>query len=118
LLGDVARCLFQRLAIFNTPFTFDSMRVVVCDAALTEDDVIDGIGELVAKSLVNVSLDGSEAVYRLFESTRAYAADKLRGTEDVRQIASRHARFVAALIDAHDERDAITVAASADLLAA
>lgn len=118
LLGDVARCLFQRLAIFNTPFTFDSMRAVVCDAALTEDDVIDGIGELVAKSLVNVSLDGSEAVYRLFESTRAYAADKLRGTEDVRQIASRHARFVAALIDAHDERDAITVAASADLLAA
>jgi predicted ATPase len=94
LLSETAQCLFQRLSIFNSPFTFDSMRDVVCDTELPEEDVIDGIGELVAKSLVNVILDESEAKYRLFESTRAYAADKLRDKADRQLVASRYAQFV------------------------
>ncbi len=94
LLSETAQCLFQRLSLFNSPFTFDSMRDVVCDTELPEEDVIDGIGELVAKSLVNVILDESEAKYRLFESTRAYAADKLRDKADRQLVASRYAQFV------------------------
>jgi predicted ATPase len=116
LLSATAQCLFQRLSIFNSPFTFDSMRAVVCDADLPEKDVIDGIGELVAKSLVNVILDESEAKYRLFESTRAYAADKLREQADVQPVASRDRQYVSTNFEVRPNRDHATADAPSDSL--
>jgi predicted ATPase/DNA-binding winged helix-turn-helix (wHTH) protein len=116
LLSETAQCLFQRLSLFNSPFTFDSMRAVVCDTELPEEDVIDGIGELVAKSLVNVILDESEAKYRLFESTRAYAADKLRDKADMRLVASRYAQFVSMNFAAGANRHHAAADAAADSL--
>jgi predicted ATPase/DNA-binding winged helix-turn-helix (wHTH) protein len=118
LLSETAQCLFQRLSLFNNPFTFESMRAVVCDTELSEEDVIDGIGELVAKSLVNVSLNESEAKYRLFESTRAYAADKLREKADMSRIASRYAQYFSMNADARSNRELAIADAPADLLAA
>lgn len=76
LLSATAQRLLERLAPFTQTFTFESMRAAVCDAELTEAHVTDGIGELVSKSLVNVSLEGPQASYRLFESIRLYAAHK------------------------------------------
>jgi predicted ATPase/DNA-binding winged helix-turn-helix (wHTH) protein len=118
LLSETAQCLFQRLSLFTAPFTFESMHAVVCDSELSEEDVIDGIGELIAKSLVNVSLDESAAKYRLFESTRAYAADKLREKADISRLASRYAQYFSMDADARSSREFATADAPADLLAA
>jgi predicted ATPase len=85
---------------------------------MSEEDVIDGIGELVAKSLVNVSLHESEAKYRLFESTRAYAADKLREKADMSRIASRYAQYCSMNADARSNHELAITEAPADLLAA
>ncbi|KAH0444538.1 hypothetical protein KCU90_g831, partial [Aureobasidium melanogenum] len=118
LLSETAQCLFQRLSLFTAPFTFESMHAVVCDSELSEEDVTDGIGELIAKSLVNVSLDESEAKYRLFESTRAYAADKLREQADMSRLASRYAQYFSMDADARSDREVAMADAPADLLAA
>lgn len=118
LLSKSAQHLFQRLSIFNNPFTFEAMRAVVCDTELSEENVIDGIGELVAKSLVNVSLDESEATYRLFESTRAYAADKLRDNAAMLSVASRYTHYVSRNFEAHANRGHTAADARSNLFAA
>jgi predicted ATPase/DNA-binding winged helix-turn-helix (wHTH) protein len=105
LLSETAQCLFRRLSIFNSPFTFESMHAVVRDTEWSEKDVIDCIGELVAKSLVNVSLDESEAKYWLFESTRAYAADKLREKAAMSRVASRYVQYFSGNFDLRSNRE-------------
>ena len=51
------------------------------------------LGELVAKSLVTVEFHGASARYRLTESTRAYALEKLHNEGEFERIAARHARY-------------------------
>ncbi|AOJ04085.1 hypothetical protein WS70_19560 [Burkholderia mayonis] len=100
LLDRHARAVFRRLAMFGGLFTFDAMCAVVCDADLTIGGVIAAIDELVAKSLVAVEFDGPVAKYRLPESTRAYALEKLMAEGERQQIAARYARYLTACFDA------------------
>ncbi|KVD82509.1 hypothetical protein WS62_22970 [Burkholderia sp. ABCPW 14] len=100
LLDRPARAVFRRLAMFGGLFTFDAMCAVVCDAELTIGGVIAAIDELVAKSLVAVEFDGPVAKYRLSESTRAYALEKLMAEGERHQVAARHARYLTACFDA------------------
>ncbi|MEK6421620.1 MAG: winged helix-turn-helix domain-containing protein [Burkholderia gladioli] len=95
LLDDESRMLFRRLAPFGGAFSLEAMCAVACDAALTVRAVIDGIGELAAKSLVSVEFDGPVARYRLSESTRAYAREQLDAADETLDLATRHARHVA-----------------------
>ncbi|MFM0081260.1 winged helix-turn-helix domain-containing protein [Paraburkholderia sediminicola] len=94
LLDASTQSLFRRLAIFGGNFTFEPMCAVVCDAELTIGNVICSISELVAKSLVNVEFDGPVAKYRLSESTRAYALEKLQAEGETQEITSRSARYL------------------------
>jgi predicted ATPase len=95
LLDAVSRMLFRRLAMFSGLFTLEAMCAVVCDDDLPVSAVIDSIGELVAKSMVNVEFSGPVARYRLPESTRAYATDRLEAEGETQLIASRNARYLA-----------------------
>lgn len=94
LLEPHARKIFRRLGIFPGAFTFESMCAVVTDLDIDIASVISGIGELAAKSLLNVERHGPVACYRLPESTRAYAMDKLQDEGEVRRITARHTRFL------------------------
>ena len=94
LLERAAQALFRRLAMFGGIFTLEAMCAVACDAELTIGVVIDGIGELVTKSLVNVKFDGPVAKYRLTESTRAYALERLQAEGEAKKIAARQARYL------------------------
>jgi len=70
------------------------MCAVVCDAELTIGSVICAIIELVAKSLVNVEFDGPVTKYRLSESPREYALEKLQAEGEKQDITSRSARYL------------------------
>ena len=74
-------------------------------AGTSAADMIAVLGELVAKSLVTVEFHGASARYRLTESTRAYALEKLHNEGEFERIAARHARY---------EREHGHAAASAD----
>ncbi|WP_167387592.1 ATP-binding protein [Paraburkholderia susongensis] len=78
LLAPTSRKLFHRLALLGHVFTLETIEATACGTDLTFDAAIDAIGELVAKSIVNVEFDGPIARYRLTESTRAYALERLR----------------------------------------
>ena len=56
-------------------------------------DVVDGVSSLVAKSLVAAEVDGAIARYRLLDTTRAYALEKLADSDELNAIARHHAEY-------------------------
>ncbi|KWF41470.1 transcriptional regulator [Burkholderia diffusa] len=93
LLDAAARSLFRRMACFIGPFTFDAARDVAMAPGMPAAEMVALLGELVAKSLVAVEFNGAQARYRLTESTRAYALEKLRNEGEFDAVAARHARY-------------------------
>ncbi|WP_322064291.1 ATP-binding protein [Burkholderia ubonensis] len=93
LLNPAARALFRRLGCFSGPFTFDDARAVATEPGTPLGETIGGLGELVAKSLLSVEFRGARAQYRLTESARAYALEKLRDAGEFERVAACHARY-------------------------
>jgi predicted ATPase/DNA-binding winged helix-turn-helix (wHTH) protein len=92
LLPDPERCLLRRLAVFSAGFTLEAATAVGGDGA-SASTVAEGIANLVAKSLV--TLDGSAPAgrWRLLETIRAYALEKLAENGEAEPAARRHAEF-------------------------
>ena len=77
LLDERERALFRRLGIFVNGFTLEGAVAVGSGEDLDELDVFDVLASLVDKSLVLAEPQGDAVRYRLLESTRAYALEKL-----------------------------------------
>jgi predicted ATPase len=60
---------------------------------LTQSEVVEGLADLVAKSLVAAEVDGTVARYCLLDTTRAYALEKLDEAGERQQPARRHAEY-------------------------
>jgi predicted ATPase/DNA-binding winged helix-turn-helix (wHTH) protein len=94
LLPEPERCLLHRLGIFPAGFTLEAATAIMSDTGTTAPAVVEGIANLVSKSLV--VLDESVAPrWRMLETIRAYALEKLADSGEAEQIARRHAEFSA-----------------------
>jgi predicted ATPase/class 3 adenylate cyclase len=89
LLEDRERTVFRRLGIFVDGFTLEGAA-----ADIDELDIFELVASLVDKSLVLAEPNGDALRYRLLESTRAYALEKLRGAAERDVIAARHLRYL------------------------
>jgi len=49
--------------------------------------VSNSVANLVTKSLILADIAGSEPVYRILETTRAYALEKLRESDEINRLA-------------------------------
>jgi predicted ATPase/DNA-binding SARP family transcriptional activator len=96
LCTDGERALFRRVAIFSGGWTLDAMEAVCFESPLDVEDAIATIGALVAKSLVVADAGPRGTRYRLLESLRAYALEKLDAAGERAALARRHAAFAAA----------------------
>ena len=77
LLSETEQVMLSRLGVFAGSFTLEAVAAVAAGAPVAESDVFDVFAGLVDKSLV-VSLGGAgENRYRLLESTRKFALEKL-----------------------------------------
>jgi len=92
LLAEQERVLFRRLAIFAGSFSLGAACEVAASPELPASDIIDGISSLAAKSLVVAEVWGV-ARYRLLDTTRAYASEKLSESGEREGIARRHAAY-------------------------
>jgi predicted ATPase/DNA-binding CsgD family transcriptional regulator len=93
LLDEADRVVFRRLGAFKGGFTLDAARAVCADGpggAVAESDVLAALGRLVDKSLVVVEERESEARYRLLETIRQYAVDKLVTAGEQEAASDRH----------------------------
>jgi len=77
LLPEPERVVLRRLAIFAGAFTLTAASTVAASGKIASADVVDGVANLVAKSLVRVDAGTGPTQYRLLETTRAYALEKL-----------------------------------------
>jgi predicted ATPase len=98
LLPGPERCLLRRLGIFAAGFTLEAANAVMSDQGYTASALLEQIANLVAKSLV--TLDGSAPAgrWRLLETARAYALEKLAESGETEQAARRCAQFFRDLV--------------------
>ena len=90
LLDDRERMLFHRLGIFVNGFTLEAAAAVATSDELDELDLFDMLASLVDKSLVLAESAGDALRYRMLESTRAYAREKLDASAGSQERALRH----------------------------
>jgi predicted ATPase/DNA-binding winged helix-turn-helix (wHTH) protein len=87
-LPEAERQVLKRLSVFVGSFTLDCAIAVAGDS---DTDVIESIANLVAKSLLSAETGGTVVRYRLLDSTRAYAAQKLDENGELETYSKRHA---------------------------
>jgi predicted ATPase len=94
LLDDSERVLFRRLAVFSGGWTLEAAEVVCAGDTLAAGDIVDLLAHLVDQSLVVVEphSDGSRR-YRLLETVRAYATERLAAASEVEALRDRHAAY-------------------------
>jgi predicted ATPase/DNA-binding winged helix-turn-helix (wHTH) protein len=93
LLGQDEQRFFRALGIFAGGFTAEAATAVALDAATTGLNAIDRLVDLVAKSLVVADVSGTRPRFRLLDTTRAYALDKLDTSDEREAVARRHAEY-------------------------
>ena len=104
LLSEAERAILRGLAIFAGAFTLHSACAVLQRDNVTRTDVLESIANLVAKSLVSLSVEKGISFYRLLETTRGYALIKLEESGEKDILAVRHAQhYLTALKQAEIE---------------
>src|SRR5450432_588469 len=116
LLSDVERIVFRRIAPFAGHFTIEGARYVAGELGVGTGEVCDAIAGLVEKSLITTRIDETQAQYRLLDTTRAYALEKLEEHAEVDVVLRRHAEYVAGYLEA--QRGALLAPAKAERAAA
>jgi hypothetical protein len=93
LLAEPERVVLRRLAVFASAFSLEAAAPVVASPEITSSKVVEGLSNLVEKSLVAADLDATSARYRLLDTMRAYAPEKLAESGELDRIARRHAEY-------------------------
>jgi predicted ATPase/class 3 adenylate cyclase/DNA-binding CsgD family transcriptional regulator len=103
LLTEPERVLFRRLAPFMGGFDLAAARVVAGGTEVERYQVLDQLALLVDKSLVAADDSGGRMRYRLLETVRQYALEKLGESGEADTVRARHRDYytaMAALLDA------------------
>jgi DNA-binding CsgD family transcriptional regulator len=90
LLEDSERRLFNRLSIFAGGWTLKAAEAICTADGIEPGDVLDLLSRLVDQSLVVADHRGSQVRYRLLETMRQYAAEKLADSGESTSIGRRH----------------------------
>jgi tetratricopeptide (TPR) repeat protein len=90
--------LYRRLAVFAGGWTLEAAEAVGAGDELDALDVMDLLAQLVGKSLVVMEPGGAR--YRMLETVRAYAIEKLVQAGDEARTRARHVVHVLALAEA------------------
>lgn len=109
LLSPVEQALFRRVAVFSGGCTLDAATNVCAGDELQSWDLLDLLTSLVDKSLVTAELNdtvisGAKLRYRLLESTRQYAAEKLASSGERDRMRRVHAEYFSRVARDADER--------------
>jgi predicted ATPase/class 3 adenylate cyclase/DNA-binding CsgD family transcriptional regulator len=108
LLTEPERTVFRRLAAFMGGFDFDAAQAVAGGSDMPRYQVVDLLTLLVDKSLVIADETAGRTRYRLLETVRHYALEKLGESGDADAVRTRHRDHytaMAALLDGPSDSD-------------
>ena len=102
LLSSEERSVFGRLSVFAGGWTLDAAEVVASGGDVAEWQVLDLLAALVGKSLVQAEVIHGSTRYRLLETVRHYAAERLalRAGSDLRDVRVAHRDHYLAVAEA------------------
>ena len=98
LLDEPERRVFRRLAVFAGGWTLEAAEAVCAGDGLDAADVFEPLAQLVGKSLVLMDADSGR--YRMLETVRRYAAERLAEAGEAEAWPARHLAHVVALAEA------------------
>jgi predicted ATPase/DNA-binding winged helix-turn-helix (wHTH) protein len=99
LLSASEQAVLRRLAVFVGTFSLEAAQAIAQGKGIDEDEVVIHVADLVAKSLVSAAAAEDGAMrYRLLETTRAYASEKLEASGELHAVAQSHARYFSRLL--------------------
>ncbi|MDQ6675410.1 MAG: helix-turn-helix domain-containing protein, partial [Chloroflexota bacterium] len=103
LLSEPERTLFARLAVFAGGWTLEASEAVCAGDGLAREAVLDVLAQLVDRSLVAVDpTPGGGVRYRLLETVREYAHERLVESAEVAGLQRRHATWYHQLAERAD----------------
>jgi len=97
LLSDDERILFRRLGSFVGGFGLDALEEVAADSKISPAQVARILPKLVDKSLVQVDVLGQR--FRMLETIREYALDRLSEADEIDAVNTRFSRYFVALAE-------------------
>jgi predicted ATPase len=95
LCTEAEQRLLARLAVFAAGCTRDAAEAVCGTAPIQAARVFELLADLVARSLVVAERDHPETRYRLLETIREYAEERLAEHHETDQVRVRHAEYYA-----------------------
>ena len=98
LLDPCEQTCLRRLGVFCGGFTLESAAAVIVGEQIDPGVVFVSITQLVAKSLLSVEVGDEEVFYRLLDTTRRYALEKLELAAECEETRERHAERCLALM--------------------
>jgi predicted ATPase/DNA-binding SARP family transcriptional activator len=105
LLTEPERSLLARLSVFADSWSLEAAEVICADQEVPADQILELVSRLADRSLLQPE-PGAAARFRLLETIRAYAAQRLEETGKPGELRRRHANFFLQLAEtagAHPE---------------
>ena len=100
LLSEHERVVLRRLAVFAGAFALEAASAVAASGGdVSAGGVEHALAGLVTRSLVSANVSGAVPYYRLLETTRAYALERLRESGEFGALARRHAEYQCTLCE-------------------
>jgi predicted ATPase len=93
LLTEPEQILLRRLSVFAGGFSLDAAEQVCSNHQVAPEDVLDLLTRLVDRSLVLLDTGHASGRYRLLETIREYALEKLRAAGEEPELRQRHLTY-------------------------
>ena len=98
LLSEQERALFRLLAVFAGGWDLKALESLHTSMGFTEDRTISLLKELIDKSLVVMEERDGEARYRMLETIREYAQERLIESGEYEAAKGQHLRYYGAMV--------------------
>jgi predicted ATPase/class 3 adenylate cyclase len=104
LLRDPEKLLLQRLSVFAGGWTLDAAERICAGDHVEDGELLDLLTSLIDKSLVAVEQSDARLRYRLLETVRQYARERLVESGGAEAIRERHRDYFVALAEEADRK--------------
>lgn len=103
LLPQSERIILGRLSVFANGFSIEEAQAVAATNQISPDAIFDCVANLVSKSLISTDINEDSVRYRLLETTREYAREKLNAQGEKNEVSLRHATYFLDLFERCEE---------------